>query len=210
MTEQLRLSRPAVERLEDRLTPATTAYFAFGVLTVVGDGAANDIVVAAVDGNLRVTDGGAAVAIRSFGSPTLARTAAVVVLGQGGDDALTIDASMGNVAAVLSGGAGNDELVAEHAGNSWLSGDAGNDTLTGGGGNDVLFGGAGNDALDGGGGADLVAGGLGDDTLDGGGADGARDVLVGGPGADTFTAFAAETDLFLDLDEDEGDTVVNG
>jgi Ca2+-binding RTX toxin-like protein len=159
------------ERLEDRLTPATTAFFAFGVLTVVGDGEANDITVAAdANGNVQVTDGDDPVTIRSlFGrTPTLARTLAVVVSAGGGDDSVTIDPSMGTVPTVLSG-------------------DAGNDTLTGGGGYDLLY------------------GGLGDDVLDGG-VDDRRDVLIGGPGADTFVEDPDNDDIFLDLSEE--DTVI--
>src|SRR5262245_22621573 len=39
--------RPSLEALEGRLTPATQAFFANGVLAVVGDAAANVITVAA-------------------------------------------------------------------------------------------------------------------------------------------------------------------
>jgi Ca2+-binding RTX toxin-like protein len=182
MARQLRNSPLSLEQLECRLTPATTAFFAFGVLTVVGDGTANDIVVKSENGNLQVTDNGAPVAIRSFqGTPTLAKTLAVVIAGQGGDDKLTVDASMGNVAAVLYGGAGNDVLTANHNGNSVLVGEDGDDVLNGGGGHDLLLGGAGNDVLNGGGNSDLLLGGLGDDTLDGGTG---NDVLDGGQGGD--------------------------
>lgn len=185
-----RYSPPALEPLEGRLTPATTAVFAFGVLAVSGDGAANDIVVKAVDGNLQVTDNGEPVAIRSFGgAPTLARTVAIAVAGQGGDDTLTVDASLGEVPAVLSGGAGQD-------------------TLQGGEGNDLLLGGAGDDDLNGGAGSDVLYGGLGDDALDGGGADGSRDLLVGGPGADAFSEEDGEDDIFLDFNPEQGDTIV--
>jgi Ca2+-binding RTX toxin-like protein len=188
----LRYAPLSFEQLEDRLTPATTATFFFGVLAVTGDAAANNIVVSAnSDGTLRVTDNGAAVAIRSFGgTPTLARTAAVSIAGLGGDDTLTADASLGDVSAVLSGGAGND-------------------SLNGGGGRDVLLGGAGNDSLNGGGNRDLLYGGLGDDKLDGGELDGSADVLIGGPGADVFTRTAGENDLFLDVNADEGDTILD-
>jgi Ca2+-binding RTX toxin-like protein len=209
MSGRLRSSPILCEPLEDRLTPATTAYFAFGVLTVVGDAADNDIVVESVAGDIQVTDGGQAVAIRSLrGAPTLANTRAVAVFGLGGHDALTIDASLGAVPALLSGGAGDDDLTAGHLGNSVLSGDGGDDTLQGGGGKDLLLGGAGNDDLDGGAGYDLLYGGFGNDTLDGGGADGSRDVLIGGPGADVFNRTADEADVFLDFDPDE-DTILD-
>src|SRR5262245_18529460 len=152
MARHLRNSPLSLEQLECRLTPATTAYFAFGILTVVGDGTANDIVVKSDGGNLEVTDHGTNVTIRTlFGSTaTLANTRAVVVAAQGGDDTVTADASLGTIPVALSGGAGNDILNANLAGYSVLSGDDGNDTLNGGGGNDLLLGGAGDDNLNGG------------------------------------------------------------
>lgn len=48
----LRHSPVSFEQLEDRLTPATTAVFAFGVLSVYGDAGNNDIVVQSTNGNL--------------------------------------------------------------------------------------------------------------------------------------------------------------
>jgi len=208
MSLSLRCSPLSPEQFEDRLTPATSAVFAFGVLAVYGDAGNNDIVVQSVDGKLQVTDNGQNVPIRSFfGSPTLAQTRAVAVAGLGGDDTLTVDASMGTVPAALSGGAGDDTLNAEHEGYSTLSGDAGNDALNGGGGDDVLLGGIGNDKLNGGGGTDLLYGGFGDDQLDGGGADGNRDILVGGPGADIFVQISGENDVFVDFNPAQGDTI---
>jgi Ca2+-binding RTX toxin-like protein len=178
----------SVEPLEDRKTPAVQAFFAGGVLAVVGDANANDINVAAVDGELRVTNDGVDVPIRSFGAPTLDRTRAVVVFGGAGDDTITIDASLGAVPAALHGGAGND-------------------ALNGGDGNDLLYGDGGNDTINGGAGSDAAFGGFGNDRLDGGGADGSRDLLVGGPGADTFVRYAGEDDLFLDFRPLQGDVI---
>lgn len=221
-----RFARPSVEQLEDRVTPAVTATFVAGVLVVVGDAADNNIVVSAADnGALQVTEDGATVPIRAFfRRPVLANTALVVVFGQGGDDAIAADPSLGTVPAAFYGGPGNDTLLAGHQGNSLLSGDGGNDTLQGGGGHDALFGGAGvddlrggeghdllsggadDDALNGEGGRDLLLGGFGDDKLDGG-QDGAVDVLVGGPGADAFFIFDGEDDVLADFNPDEGDEV---
>jgi Ca2+-binding RTX toxin-like protein len=184
--------RLALEPLEDRATPAVTATFAFGVLSVVGDAAANDIVVSAdAAGRLQVTSDGEAVPIRSFGRvATTANTLLVAVNGRGGDDAIATDASLGDTAAVLAGGDGNDAVTAGHAGYAALDGGAGDDELTGGAGYNVLLGGAG------------------DDTLDGGGQDGKADLLVGGPGADTFVLHAGENDVILFFNPGEGDTTV--
>ena len=96
----LRCSPLSPEQFEDRVTPATSAFFAFGALAVYGDAGNNDIVVASVDGKLQVTDHGATVPIRSFfGASMLAQTRAVTVFGFGGDDSLSVDASMGTVPA---------------------------------------------------------------------------------------------------------------
>jgi Ca2+-binding RTX toxin-like protein len=180
----------SLEQLENRLTPAVQAFFAGGVLAVVGDGEANAISVAAVGGQLQVTHNGDTVPIQSAVPPTLAQTLAVVVFGQGGDDTITVDSSLGEVPSALYGGLGND-------------------TLNGGGGSDLLYGDGGNDTLNGQGGNDALFGGTGDDTLDGGGTDGRRDVLVGGPGADTFNRYVGEKDIFLDFRASQGDVVNN-
>jgi Ca2+-binding RTX toxin-like protein len=104
----------------------------------------------------------------------------VNVLGQGGDDRITIDASM-IAPAVVDGGSGNDSIL----------GGSGNDTLIGGSGKDTLRGGAGDDRLD-------------------GSHDGSRDVLQGGTGADTFIQhkflFFFDEDTLLDLGP--GDTKI--
>jgi Ca2+-binding RTX toxin-like protein len=182
--------RLRLEWLEDRANPAVTATFAFGVLSVVGDAEANDIVVSAnAAGQIQVTDGGEAVAIRGR-APTTANTLLVVVSGNGGDDTITIDASLGSTAAALSGGAGNDKLDADHAGYALLDGGAGNDDLNGGPGYNVLL------------------GGIGDDRLDGGGQDGKVDLLIGGPGADTFVLSEGENDVIAFFNPGEGDTTV--
>src|SRR5262245_56286587 len=138
------------ERLENRLTPTAQAFFAGGVLAVVGDTNANNIVVSSAGGNLQVTDNSTPVTIKAlFGTPTLAQTHLVVVFGREGNDQITIDASLGTVPAALYGGRGNDSLTANHNGNSLLYGGDGNDNLKGGGGKDLLLGDEGDDVLNG-------------------------------------------------------------
>lgn len=72
----------------------------------------------------------------------------------------------------LAGGGHDDVII----------GLAGNDTLVGGAGDDVLDGGSGNDVITGGAGADRIYGGPGSDWIDA--ADGERDIVDCGPGAD--------------------------
>ena len=104
----------------------------------------------------------------------------VNVLGQGGDDRITIDSTM-TAPAFVDGGSGNDSIL----------GGSGNDTLVGGSGRDTLRGGAGDDRLD-------------------GSDDNTRDVLQGQTGADTFVQhkifFFFDEDTLLDLGP--GDTKI--
>jgi Ca2+-binding RTX toxin-like protein len=124
--------------------------------------------------------------------------------GGDGNDTL-IDEGTGGL---MSGGAGNDNLVLGNnasTGFTFLGGE-GLDTITGGDNADSLFGGQDADQLSGGLGADQITGGGGDDllqgrldndTLFGGGGDDAldgaenRDSLVGGAGNDTLIGGAA-------------------
>jgi hypothetical protein len=127
-----------------------------------------------------------------------------VIRARGGDD--TVRGGAGN--DTIIGGAGND-VVDGQQGADRMSGGRGNDVLSGGGGRDVvrgqqgadrMSGGRGNDVLSAGSGRDVVRGqqdadrlygGSGRDTLSGGraqdvlmAADGQRDSMDGGPGAD--------------------------
>lgn len=165
------LSAFGLHLLEDRVTPAVTAVFNTNVLDVVGDGAANTIVVSAdAAGNLQVTNDGAPVSIRTvFGSPTRENLLQVTVDGRGGNDTITLAKSLnildanGKLAAapsaVLLGGAGNDTLMPliggfvggvpgnPIVGNVVQKGGAGNDTLVSGFGNDLMYGDGGDDRL---------------------------------------------------------------
>lgn len=83
---------------------------------------------------------------------------AVTIDGGAGKDVINASASNGGVARlILSGGAGNDKLIAGRGGMH----------LDGGAGNDKLIGGSGNDLLDAGTGRDILFGGAGDDIFKG-------------------------------------------
>ena len=142
-----------------------------GLLTEFGDALDNTITTSRnAAGNILVNGGAVAV---DGGTPTVANTALIQVFGQGGNDVITFDESLG----------------AFPAGN--LFGGAGNDTVTGGAGSDLLFGQVGNDVLLGRGGFDLMFGGVGNDTMTGGDADdqafgeGGDDRFIWNPGDDT-------------------------
>jgi Ca2+-binding RTX toxin-like protein len=159
-----------MEQLETRMVPATQAFFAGGVLAVFGDAANNNILVAADNnGNLQVTDNGAAVNIQVFGNTPATRDqlGLVFVDGGAGDDVITTDKSLNTVdangklqfapSAVLFGGDGNDVITPLQGGfqagvvgnpvfgNSYIDGGRGDDLLISGPGNDIIYGGDGND-----------------------------------------------------------------
>jgi Ca2+-binding RTX toxin-like protein len=177
---------------------ATTATFNAGVLTVIGDSAANSIQISRdAAGRILVNNGGVTV---TGGTPTVANTSQIRAFGLAGNDALTINETNGALpAAHLFGGADNDALTGG-AGADELFGQAGNDSLLGRGGNDLLFGGGENDTVVGGdaddqafgqGGDDLMIWNPGDDTDLNEGGDGIDVVQVsGGNGAEQFTATA--------------------
>jgi len=179
-------------------TGGPSAFFALGVLTVVGDAQHNTIVISRdAAGKILVNSG----AVRIIGgTPTVANTRSISVIGGAGNDVLSLDEANGALPrANLFGGADNDTLTGGSAGDT-LVGQAGNDTLLGKGGFDTLFGGSGDDALTGGDADDRVFGEAGndrmiwnpgDDTdLNEGGADADTVEVNGGNGDEQFTTTA--------------------
>src|SRR3954468_25050072 len=88
---------------------ATTATFSAGVLTVIGDNGDNSIVISRdAAGRLLVNNGAIGVA----GSPTVANTTLIRVLGRDGQDVIGLNEANGALpAAKLLGGPGNDTLT---------------------------------------------------------------------------------------------------
>jgi Ca2+-binding RTX toxin-like protein len=177
---------------------ATTATFANGVLTVVGDAQPNNIVISRNAAGTILVNGGA-VAITG-GTPTVANTVRISVAGRAGADILTLNEANGALPrAELSGGLGNDTLTGGSGGDT-LAGQRGNDTILGKGGVDTMSGGGGNDTLTGGdaddrafgqGGDDRMIWNPGDDTdLNEGGVDSDTVEVNGGGGAEVFTTTA--------------------
>ena len=174
-----------LELLDRRDLPSVTATFAAAreVLKITGDDRANTIVITRDARGKILVDGGA-VKIRG-GRATVANTRLIQIVGQGGNDSLSLNEIHGRLPnANISGGSGNDTITGG-SGNDTLSGGPGNDTLNGGDGNDVLQGGDGNDFIDGGKGSDAVSLGAGDDTFVWNPGDGS-DTVDGGTGLDTM------------------------
>jgi Ca2+-binding RTX toxin-like protein len=185
---------------------ATASTFNAGVLTVTGD-AANNAITISRDAAGKILVNGGAVAVVG-GTPTVANTSSIRVLGLDGQDTITLSEVNGALpAATLFGGSGNDTLTGG-SGNDQLFGQGGNDTLLGKGGADLLFGGSEADTLTGGdaddqafgqGGADRIIWNPGDDTDLNEGGDGVDTVEVnGGNGAEEFTATANGTRVRFD------------
>jgi len=200
------------------VSPAVVfAVFATGILTVTGDDQDNTLTVSRdVAGNLLVNGGTLPV---QGGTPTMANTSLIRMIGLKGDDMLSISEVNGPMPpAELFGGEGDDLLTGSAAADR-LDGGPGNDTLRGKGGDDHLFGGPGNDILDGGTGTDEMVGGEGDDQIiwnpgDGSdlveGQDGVDTlVFIGGNGSETFDVsangqrlrfFRAQGNITMDCD----------
>jgi Ca2+-binding RTX toxin-like protein len=200
------LGAAAIATVSSPAAAATTATFASGVLTVTGDGLANNIVISrnAVG---RILVNGGAIAVDG-GPPTVANTVLIQVLGRTGNDVISLDQTNGALpranlfggggADTLTGGAGADRLVGQ-AGNDTLIGQGGNDTLSGGTGNDTATGGDADDLVFGQGGDDRMIWNPGDDTdLDEGGAGVDTVVVNGGGGAEQFTTTANGTRVRFD------------
>src|SRR5262245_5188826 len=96
-----------IEHLGERITPAVSAFFAAGQLTIVGDTLSNNIVVSRdAAGTIQVNGG----AVRVLGgTSTIANTSHLHVFGLGGNDTLSLDETNGALPqANLFGGTGND------------------------------------------------------------------------------------------------------
>jgi Ca2+-binding RTX toxin-like protein len=199
-----------VEQLETRLVPAVYANFAAGVLTVLGDSAANSIAVSAdANGGLQVSNNGNAVNIRTYGAtPDVAATNLITIDGRAGNDTITTARSLnvldgaGKLASspntFVWGGDGHDLITIGHggflggviggptAGNAFVDGGRGNDTINSGFGNDTILGGAGDDTY-------FWLPGTLTDSFDGGtGNDTA--VIIGNNNADDVFALVGQSD----------------
>lgn len=205
---------PKFDTLEAREVPAVLAAFNTDALTVLGDGAANNLVVAAdASGNLTVTNNGAAVQITTIaGVANKANLKNVTVDAAGGNDSIVIDRSvnvldsagklMASANGTLIGGSGNDTIRVLAGG--FVGGVIGNPIV----GNYTMLGGSGSDFLDSGFGNDAMFGGGGNDTL--------RwlpgtliDTFDGGSGTDT-AIIVGNTSMIPDLSTPDPNDVSNG
>jgi len=148
---------PALESLGDRILPAVTAIVpAPGLLLVQGDEFDNTITISRdAAGTILVNNGQVPI---DGGTPTVANTAQITVLGLGGNDRLELDEANGALPrAVMAGAQGNDTLI----------GGSGTDLIVGGPGNDVALLGAGDDTFiwNPGDGSDTVEGQAGHDKM---------------------------------------------
>lgn len=178
-----RVDLNGVEALDLRILPTVSALFsAQGLLTVIGDAQNNNIEVSRNAAGSILVNGGAVKVLG--GAPTVANTSLIRILGQNGNDTLSLNEANGALPkAFLFGGNGDDVLIGG-SGADLLFGQTGNDTLLGKGGDDYLFGGSENDVLTGGTGTDQVFGQTGDDRMIWNPGDG-TDLNEGGAGTDS-------------------------
>ncbi|HSK50167.1 MAG TPA: hypothetical protein VK889_06680 [Solirubrobacterales bacterium] len=153
------------------------------------------------NGPVYAGDGCGASGANSVACPGNTQLALIVVTGGGGDDNITIDASIpGNAKVRVNGNAGNDAISGGpgddvlESGENYNGPDNGNDTLIGNGGSDVLYADPGGDNLQGGPGNDLLVssvatcqghsydGGPGDDTVSYARSNDTLKVSIGGSG----------------------------
>jgi len=150
-------------------------------LNVLGDAAANSIIISR-DAAQTIFINGGAVSITG-GPATVPNTDLIEVFGLDLNDVITLDQTNGSLpAADLFGGNGNDTLTGGSNADT-LNGDAGIDILLGQGGTDELFGGADGDFLTGGDANDVMNGEDGNDRMTWNPGDD-NDVMEGGPGSD--------------------------
>jgi len=175
-------------------------------LSVFADALENDITLSRDAAGRILVNGGAVPTLG--GTPTVANTALLQVLAQGGNDRVEVNEANGALPrAFLFGGTGDDTLIGGSGGDQ-LFGQSGRDLLEGKGGNDVLFGGTEADTLIGGDGDDRMFGEAGDDVmiwnpgddtdLHEGGAGIDTTIVNGGGGAEIFTATANGTRVRFD------------
>ncbi|MCK2053068.1 cadherin-like domain-containing protein [Methylobacterium sp. 37f] len=154
----------------------------------------DDVLVAALDGEADLFEGGA-------GTDTLdlAGVATDVVVDLAAGTAVGQEIGRDTVASieVVQAGVGNDVLIGSSQGDT-LMGGAGRDTVSGGAGDDLVDGGSGDDTLADGAGSDTVLGGAGDDLVRVA-LDGEADIFDGGAGTDTLDLSGTRTGIAADL-----------
>lgn len=133
---------------------AVTADFALGILTVTGDGEADNITVECVGGDVQVNGSAPS------GGPQCSAVETILVRAGGGADRVTLSGVTGGPFSRLS-----EVGVFGEEGDDTLIGSALGDRIDGGAGLDVLRGGNGKDILDGGLGGGEAFGGRGRDTI---------------------------------------------
>jgi Ca2+-binding RTX toxin-like protein len=127
------------------------------------DGAADNVITTATNGDDVVTVSGTGPSAQVNGLPAPVSVAGAIA----GSDRLTVNALAGDDVVDASGLAASSALLTADGGDGddVLIGGAGDDTLLGGAGDDVLIGGPGNDTLDGGPGDNVVIASLTGDSV---------------------------------------------
>lgn len=141
-----------------------------------------DVLIESADVNLTLTN----TQLLGIGTDVLIGFESANLTGGAGNNTLIATAFTGTGTVTLNGGGGNDTLLGSASRVNVLNGDDGNDSLQGGSLKDTLSGGNGNDSLLGMGEADKLFGQDGNDTL------------LGGTGNDTLDGGIGTADLIVD------------
>jgi Ca2+-binding RTX toxin-like protein len=231
--------RLLLDTFESRIVPATASFNA-GILAIVGTTGDDTLSVEVKSGKVVVFETVAEVKQKLIitGAPVSGLNPKSItridLLGDDGDDSLTVAASVTRPASI-QGGAGDDSLTGGNA-NDTILGNSGNDLIRGGAGNDLiygseanpasvyaqdddsLFGDAGNDTIHGLDGDDLIQGGAGNDSLFGNAGydsiegNGGNDTIAGGDDDDLLNGNAGNDHISGEAGNDTifGDTTETG
>ena len=173
-----------------------SAFFARGVLTIIGDNQDNILTASRDAAGVILVNGGAVPITGDV--PTTNNTSLIQIFGLDGGDTLLVDDSNGPMPpATLLGGEGDDILTGS-ANIDELDGGPGADELSSRGGDDRVVGGPGDDHLVGGPGIDEFFGGEGDDQIVWAPGDGS-DLVEGEEGTDTLLFIGSNGDELVNV-----------
>ncbi len=174
-----------------------------------------------MDGRVETGSGADIIDVQLYELVTPVATDDYRLIGNGGDDTITVSGSHSNTRITAFGGDGNDTITVSVTGDHFLYGNLGNDIINGSNGNERIEGGAGDDQVNASHGNDVVYGGDDNDTLYGGFGDdflygdsgddllygeGGNDNMRGGIGVDTLYGGDGNDILY----GEDGNDVLNG
>lgn len=193
----------SIEPMESRLLLSVTAVFSpiTEALMVLGDTQSNTIEISRDEGGNILVNGGDVRVVG--GTPTVANTSVIQIVGQAGNDFISLIEANGALPRTEIFGGSGDDILLSGSGGDLLFGQAGNDFLFGGRNRDLLAGGNGNDSLFGGPGDDRDFGQSGEDRMVWNPGDDS-DINEGGSGSDTVEVTGSTASESFTVSPDDG------